>query len=310
MSWLRDAMGAASVSRPGGPASPVSWPRRARAERAATPYLLDLDVDLAEALDVRMRMAVAPARHRARSCRWGWATATCPAGSTRPPGPGLLVLDGVLAFNAASATGSPPSCSAPATCSSRPSGPTTSCWPARLQLAGAGADALRGARRGVRRTGAAVAADRAGAAAAGPSAAPRNLNVQRAIACQPRLDVRLALLLWHLAARWGRVEPRRHPAAAAAHPPAAGSARRRRATVGVARALASGPRGPGHRSRRRMASARQHRGPSGVDDRSVDGPRGRSVLDAASVPAETGWRGSSSARGPRAPRLSRSTWCG
>jgi CRP-like cAMP-binding protein len=35
----------------------------------------------------------------------------------------------------------------------------------------------------------------------------RNLNVQRAIASQPRLDVRLALLLWHLAARWGRVEP-------------------------------------------------------------------------------------------------------
>jgi CRP/FNR family transcriptional regulator, cyclic AMP receptor protein len=34
-----------------------------------------------------------------------------------------------------------------------------------------------------------------------------DLNVQRAITCQPRLDVRLALLLWHLAARWGRVEP-------------------------------------------------------------------------------------------------------
>lgn len=34
-----------------------------------------------------------------------------------------------------------------------------------------------------------------------------NLNVQRAIASQPRLDVRLALMLWHLAARWGRVEP-------------------------------------------------------------------------------------------------------
>ncbi len=32
------------------------------------------------------------------------------------------------------------------------------------------------------------------------------LNVQRAIASQPRLEVRLALLLWHLAARWGRVE--------------------------------------------------------------------------------------------------------
>ena len=35
----------------------------------------------------------------------------------------------------------------------------------------------------------------------------RNLNMQRAITSQPRLEVRLALLLWHLAGRWGRVEP-------------------------------------------------------------------------------------------------------
>ena len=34
-----------------------------------------------------------------------------------------------------------------------------------------------------------------------------SLNVQRAIAAHPRLEVRLALLLWHLAGRWGRVEP-------------------------------------------------------------------------------------------------------
>jgi CRP-like cAMP-binding protein len=33
-----------------------------------------------------------------------------------------------------------------------------------------------------------------------------DLDVQRAIACQPRLEVRLALVLWHLAARWGKVE--------------------------------------------------------------------------------------------------------
>src|SRR5689334_13323866 len=33
------------------------------------------------------------------------------------------------------------------------------------------------------------------------------LAVQRAIAAQPRLEVRLLLLLWHLAARWGKVEP-------------------------------------------------------------------------------------------------------
>jgi CRP/FNR family transcriptional regulator, cyclic AMP receptor protein len=34
-----------------------------------------------------------------------------------------------------------------------------------------------------------------------------DLDVMRAISCQPRLEVRLVLLLWHLAARWGRVEP-------------------------------------------------------------------------------------------------------
>jgi CRP-like cAMP-binding protein len=34
----------------------------------------------------------------------------------------------------------------------------------------------------------------------------RDLSVQRAIASQPRLEVRLTLLLWHLAARWGKVE--------------------------------------------------------------------------------------------------------
>jgi CRP/FNR family cyclic AMP-dependent transcriptional regulator len=35
----------------------------------------------------------------------------------------------------------------------------------------------------------------------------RNLGVQRAITSHPRLEVRLALVLWHLATRWGRVEP-------------------------------------------------------------------------------------------------------
>ncbi|MGN6169086.1 MAG: helix-turn-helix domain-containing protein [Solirubrobacteraceae bacterium] len=33
------------------------------------------------------------------------------------------------------------------------------------------------------------------------------LAVQRGIAAQPRLEVRLLLLLWHLTARWGKVEP-------------------------------------------------------------------------------------------------------
>ena len=54
---------------------------------------------------------------------------------------------------------------------------------------------------------AALAADHARAAAPGRAVARAGSNVQRAIAAQPRLEVRLALLLWHLAARWGKVEP-------------------------------------------------------------------------------------------------------
>jgi CRP-like cAMP-binding protein len=34
-----------------------------------------------------------------------------------------------------------------------------------------------------------------------------DVGALRAISCQPKLEVRLVLLLWHLAARWGRVEP-------------------------------------------------------------------------------------------------------
>jgi CRP/FNR family transcriptional regulator, cyclic AMP receptor protein len=35
----------------------------------------------------------------------------------------------------------------------------------------------------------------------------QQMSVQRAIACQPRLEVRIALMLWYLAERWGRVGP-------------------------------------------------------------------------------------------------------
>src|SRR5262249_12538611 len=33
------------------------------------------------------------------------------------------------------------------------------------------------------------------------------IDAMRAIACHPRLEVRLDLAFWHMAARWGRVEP-------------------------------------------------------------------------------------------------------
>ena len=70
-----------------------------------------------------------------------------------------------------------------------------------------------------------------------------NLDVQRAIASQPRLEVRLALLLWHLAARWGKVEPGGIRLQIPAHPPAARTTRGRRAAVRIARARPAGAGG-------------------------------------------------------------------
>jgi CRP-like cAMP-binding protein len=181
--------------------------------RAAAPtrsgsyqYLLDLDLDLADSLDVRMRLAARPAA----------ATLTFEAEAGEVDlarrleaacaGLGVLVLDGVLVLNvrvgdriAAELLG-PGDLIEP---SAQGEDDLLACavgWRALVPmrfaaLDGAFAERVRPwpqivqalLRRTERRT--------------------RNLNVQRAIACQPRLDVRLALLLWHLAARWGRVEP-------------------------------------------------------------------------------------------------------
>jgi hypothetical protein len=169
-------------------------------------YLLDLDVDLAEALDVRMRLVARPAATA--------FTFEADVGELRlsdrlaaaAPGPGVLVLDGVLTMNvrvgdriAAELLGPGDLLEAP----DRPDEELLSCtvgWRALLPMRFAVLDAPFASRvhpwpqimhallrRSERRS--------------------RALNVQRAIASQPRLDVRLALLLWHLAARWGRVEP-------------------------------------------------------------------------------------------------------
>jgi hypothetical protein len=43
--------------------------------------------------------------------------------------------------------------------------------------------------------------------AAGAVQRAESQALQRAIACHPRVDVRVSLLLWHLAARWGKVVP-------------------------------------------------------------------------------------------------------
>jgi len=184
------------------------WPSRpSPPERPGTyRYLLDLDDELADAFDVRMRLVARPA---ATAMTFdvdlgeidldGWLRAAT-------PGPGVLVIDGVLAVHvrvgdrvAAELLGAGDLIEPPA-----PDGDELlACvvgWralvPARFALLdGSFADRVQPwpqvmaslLRRAERRT--------------------RDLNVQRAIASQPRLEVRLALLLWHLAARWGRVEP-------------------------------------------------------------------------------------------------------
>jgi CRP/FNR family transcriptional regulator, cyclic AMP receptor protein len=169
-------------------------------------YLLDHDVDLAEVLDVRMRLV---ARSAATAVIFDADVGDLLLSerlASATPGPGVLVLDGVLAVNvqvgdrvAAELLGSgdlvePGQHEAEdlLACATEWRGlvPTRFAlldgdfaqrvrpWPQLMQAL---------LRRMERRT--------------------RNLNVQRAIASQPRLEVRLALLLWHLAARWGRVEP-------------------------------------------------------------------------------------------------------
>jgi CRP/FNR family cyclic AMP-dependent transcriptional regulator len=167
-------------------------------------YLLDLDVELAEELDVPMRLAARPSvtamifETDAGSVR----LADCLALAS--PGPGLLVLDGVLASSvkvgdrvASELLGA---------------GDLIQPWnsedaelvceigwralvPARLAVLD---DAFAQRVKPWPQITLALLR-RAGKRA-------RGLNVQRAISAQPRLEIRLVLLMWHLAARWGRVE--------------------------------------------------------------------------------------------------------
>lgn len=169
-------------------------------------YLLDLDSELADSLEVGVRLA---ARRMTAAVVFDADTGELDLGwrlCGLAPGPGILIIDGVLAVNvtvgdriASELLGAgdllEPDTSKPDelfTCSTG--------WrvlvPARLAVLDDGF-AHRVSRwpqltqvlltRAERRT--------------------HSLNVQRAIACQPRLEIRLALLLLHLASRWGHVEP-------------------------------------------------------------------------------------------------------
>jgi CRP/FNR family transcriptional regulator, cyclic AMP receptor protein len=178
---------------------------RSQVRSSSYQYLLDIDLDLADELDVRMRLAARPAVTAVT-----FETEAGPIGlsdwlAAASSGLGVLVLDGVLAVNihvgdriASELVGAgdliQPTCEddAELTCEIG--------WRAlqRIRFAvldGAFAQRVQPwpqithvlLRRMGRRT--------------------RRQHVQRAISAQPRLEVRLALILWHLAARWGRVEP-------------------------------------------------------------------------------------------------------
>jgi CRP/FNR family cyclic AMP-dependent transcriptional regulator len=194
------------------PSGPLRWPRRpglvpGRARpHALYAYLLDADDELAAEFDVAGRVAV---RQLATARVLSVGVGECdlePWFDLARDGPGLLILDGLVAFEtrtgdrvAAELVGAGDLLQAPSlltddllerTCQWQVLRPT------RLALLdGDFVDRVRPfpeviralLRRACRRTA--------------------GLDVLRAITSQPRLEVRLVLLLWHLAARWGRVEP-------------------------------------------------------------------------------------------------------
>jgi CRP/FNR family transcriptional regulator, cyclic AMP receptor protein len=191
--------------------SNAEWPGRAPPARRPHPaplfgYVFDLDDDLAEEVEVRMRVS---ARQHATARLLDAETGECdlePWFARVGPGPGLLIVDGLLAVDTRVADrtttellGSgdllqPPGAHEDqlveretvwrALCPSRLALLDTDfvervrSWPQILNAV---------VRRAERRS--------------------EDLDVIRAISSQPRLEVRLVLLLWHLAARWGRVEP-------------------------------------------------------------------------------------------------------
>jgi CRP/FNR family transcriptional regulator, cyclic AMP receptor protein len=187
------------------PPSPDTGPSRTESAALYT-YLLDVDDDLAQEFDIRMRVAarqVATVRVIAAEvgpCDLGpWFEAV-------GGGPGLLILDGLIAFEtrvgdrtACELTGAgdllqPPSPRAEQLVEQRDG--WRALWPTRFgMLDHEFSERVRPwpqiGLALLRRAGRRIA----------------DADALRAIACQPRLEVRLTLLMWHLATRWGRVEP-------------------------------------------------------------------------------------------------------
>ena len=194
------------------PQGPLRWPSRPglaphRPEPGALfVYVLDADDELAEEFDVRARIAV---RQLATARVLQVGVGDCELEfwfDTARQGPGLLILDGLVAFETRTGDRVATELVGAGDLLQSPSLPTdgllerTCRWralrPTRFALLDADfVTRVRSfpqivrvlLRRSCRRTA--------------------ELDVLRAITSQPRLEIRLVLLLWHLAARWGRVEP-------------------------------------------------------------------------------------------------------
>src|ERR1700744_5435182 len=187
------------------PHGPGLVPRRPEPSALYT-YLLDADDELAEEFDIGGRVAV---RQLATARVLQVGVGDCDLTGwfdSASQGPGLLILDGLMAFEtrtgdrvATELLGSGDLLQAPAlptddllerSCRWRALRPTRFAlldkdFVERVRPFPQVVRALLS--RACRRTA--------------------ELDVLRAITSQPRLEVRLVLVLWHLAARWGRVEP-------------------------------------------------------------------------------------------------------
>jgi CRP/FNR family cyclic AMP-dependent transcriptional regulator len=187
------------------------WPRPALArDEPATAslyaYVLDADADLGDEFDLRARVA---ARQAATARVLHAPVGDCnlaPWFEAIGDGPGLLILDGVVAAQtrvgdrtALELVGAGDLLQVPGQHGDdlleRGERWRMLCATRFALLDAAFADRVRPWPQIVR-----ALLRRAGRRAA-------DLDALRAITCQPRLEVRLVLLLWHLAARWGRVEP-------------------------------------------------------------------------------------------------------
>jgi CRP-like cAMP-binding protein len=189
---------------------PVRWPGRGTLPRALEPaslyaYVIDEDADLADEFDIRTRLAARQlATARVLQAVVG-ELVLAPWFDTVGNGPGLLILEGVVALETRVGDRTALELVGAGDLLQRPSQISDDLlerrdgWrvlrPTRLaMLDGEFADRVRPWPQIVeallRRAGRRIA----------------DVDALRAISCQPRLEVRLALLLWHLAARWGRVE--------------------------------------------------------------------------------------------------------